>query len=314
MRILFMYIALFGTFFLSAQTVETYIDKDAIEVGEPLRVIFSFAQEKKIDTFFMEKYPSLFPAREMSFNEEGEKLTTHHELEIYHTADTFYQENGKYYFKRLYDVTGWDSARVIIPPQTISFRDSNFLFPPVMFEVSLPRADPSKEIYDINELFTEMEKEDATISFYLKWGWIPLLILLVIVFLLVKRKKKTVQVEEKSLRERTIEEIDALLHSELYEKDLKGYYVELSSALRRFLSENYLMSFKEKTSREIVQLLNGLGVKYDTRKEIEKILNQSDLVKYAKSTPPIADVFIITEKAKTIVEELAPLDLPEIDE
>lgn len=314
MRIILIHIFLLGVFTISAQHIDSYIEKDSIEVGEPIRIIFSYDQAQAVDTFFMEKYETIFPAREITYNEEGEKLTTAHELEVYSVIDTFYQEDGRFYFKRLYDVTGWDSARVIIPPQSISFKDSNFLFPPVMFEVTLPKADPSLEIYDINELFTEIEAEEDSWSFWLKWGWVPFVVIVAALFLIFKRKKKEELIVEKSLRERTLESIDLLLKSELYEKDLKAYYVELSMTLRGFLSENYSMSFKEKTTREIMQVLNGVGVKFDTRKEIEIILGQSDLVKYAKSKPPIADVFIITEKARSIVEELAPIELPEIDE
>lgn len=297
-----------------AQSLSTYIDKDTIEVGESLRLIFSLEQENPIDTFYMEKYQADFPGREMTYSEQGEQLTAVHELEIYTAKDTFFESNGLYHFKRIYDVTGWDSARVIIPPQTISFLDSNFLFPPVMFEVTMPQANPATDIYDINELFTDAESEEKTWLSYLKWAWIPLLIIAILVFFLVKRKRNVVPVEEKSLRERTLEIIEELLSSKLYEEDLKGYYVQLSLALRNFLSENYNTTFNERTTREIMQLLNRLGVKFDTRKEIEVILGQSDLVKYAKSKPPIADVFIITEKAKTIVEELAPIELPEINE
>jgi hypothetical protein len=315
-RYLVLYIIIWGAFSAFSQRLETYIDKDSIEVGEPLRLIFSIEQDHPIDTFSMEKFRNVFPAREMTYNEEGEKLTAKHDLEIFDSAiDTFYQENDFFYFKRLYTLSGWDSALVIIPPQQISFPDSNLLFPPVMFEVTMPRADPSIEIYDIAELFTDLDEDkESWTSFLLKWGWIPLLLVIVFVFLLIKSKKKKVVVEEKSLRERMLEVIDQLLKSELYEKDLKGYYVELSLLLRQFLSENYNMSFTDKTTKEIMQILNGVGVKFDTRKEIDLILNQSDLVKYAKSKPPIADVFIITEKAKTIIEELAPIELPKINE
>jgi hypothetical protein len=297
-----------------AQSLSTYLDKDTIEVGESVRLIFSLEQDYPIDTFYMERYQNIFPGREMTYNQEGEQLTASHELEIYAAKDTFFEANGQFNFKRIYDLTGWDSARVIIPPQTISFPDSNFLFPPVMVEVTMPRADPSADIYDINELFTEAPSEKDSWMTYLKWAWIPIVLVALLVFFLIKRKKKVVTVAEKSLRERTLIAIEELLNSKSYEEDLKDYYVQLSLILRSFLAENYNMSFREKTTREIMMMLNKLGVTFDTRKEIEMILGQSDLVKYAKSKPPIADVFIITEKAKTIVEELAPIELPEINE
>ncbi len=314
MRYWLLHIAVFACASLAAQQIDTYVDKEAIQVGESFQVIFTLEQSVTMDTFYMEKYTTEFPAREMTYNEDGEKLTANYSLEVLlPPKDTLYQEGGLNVFKRMYTLTAWDSAMVIIPPQAISLLDSNYLFPPAMIEVTMPKADPAVEMYDINELFTETKQEGKE-----NWNWIWIgvaaLLLAVLIILLLRKKKKTVEVIQLSLRERTIQAIDELLKSELYESDLKAYYVELSLLLRSFLTENYAISFRDKTTREIMQLLDGVGVKYDTRKEIEAILGQSDMVKYAKSKPPIADVFVNTEKTKTIVEELAPLELPNIDE
>jgi hypothetical protein len=299
---------------LVAQQVDTYVDKETIQVGESFQVIFTLEQFVTMDTFYMEKFSAEFPAREMTYNEDGEKLTANYSLEVLlPPKDTLYEEGGLNVFKRMYTLTAWDSAMVIIPPQVISLLDSNYLFPPAMIEVTMPKADPAVELYDINELFTEL-----TLEVKENWSWLWIsaaaLLLAALFILILSKKKKPLEVIQLSLSERTIQAIDELQKSRIYETDLKAYYVELSLLLRNFLTENYAISFRDKTTREIMQLLDGVGVKYDTRKDIEAILGQSDMVKYAKSKPPIADVFVNTEKTKTIVEELAPLELTKIDE
>jgi len=111
------------------------------------------------------------------------------------------------------------------------------------------------------------------------------------------------------LRDRIINEINALEKSKGYETDLKEYYFQLSVIVRNFLSEHYSLRLLEYTTSEVRGVLTQYKISADTIDVIEKLLNQSDMVKFAKSQPPLNEVFMITNEARQIVDEVASLNL-----
>lgn len=302
---------------LFSQKVDLHLSEEKVQVGEKFRLIYSIESKIKIDSIPLKLYPQSFPTRKTSFNEEGERITANYELEVIDIiVDTIVEENSNFIITRIYELTAWDSARVVFVPETIYLDDSLFEFPAKMIEVEMPKTDPTQEIYDINELFSAFDDDES--SFLSKYGLAGVALILgasVIVFFLLKRKKKTSnEIIELPIRERYILKIDKLFESELYDTDLKAYYVELSIILRRFLSENYNIKLMEKTTTEILITLKGLGLKKGTLEDTDLILNQSDLVKFAKSKPPVSDIYKISEKAKSIVVELSPLSEEKDDE
>lgn len=302
---------------LLSQKVDLHLSEEKIQVGEKFRLIYSIESSQKIDSIPLPIHSRVFPTRKTSFNEVGERITSNYELEVLDIiVDTIVEENNSFIISRIYELTAWDSARVVFVPETIYLNDSIYEFPAKMIEVGMPKTDPTQEIYDINELFSVFDEDES--SFLSKYGWIGAALILVastIVFFLVKRKRlATSEIVELPIRERYMLKIDKLFESELYETDLKAYYVELSIILRRFLSENYDIKLMEKTTTEILITLKGLGLKKETIEDTDLILNQSDLVKFAKSKPPVSDIYKISEKAKSIVVELSPLSEEKVDE
>jgi len=106
-----------------------------------------------------------------------------------------------------------------------------------------------------------------------------------------------------------LKEIDELEKSKSYEQNLKEYYFDLSIIVRKFFSAHFKERMLDKTSSEIELLLSKKGLEHSTVEVVHKILNQSDLVKFAKSEPPVSDVFVITNDARRVVVEIASLQL-----
>ena len=94
---------------------------------------------------------------------------------------------------------------------------------------------------------------------------------------------------------------------------LKEHYVELSFILREYLSKRYALSLIEKTSYESKLLLTQKGIPVLTIDEIGEILNQSDMVKFAKSEPEEITVIRLSSTAKQIVEQTSLLELEDVE-
>jgi len=304
-------VLLWGAFAFS-QTLNTQLSKPSIQLGERVTITFSIQSKSPIDSIRYSANKDVFPAKS-SANGTSQSVSIPYELEIMNLfQDTTYKEGELFIWKGVYEVTGWDSAYVIIPPERIALDDSIFYFPAALIEVSTPNADPVQPIKDINEEFTEIPSEKGFITFLKQNALllsVVILLLIVIVVLLVRSKKGKKPTVELPLREKILHEIAALEKSKLYEKNLKEYYFELSMIVRRFFSAHFQERMLDKTSGEIELVLAQKGLEESTIDVINKILNQSDLVKFAKSEPPIADVFKITNDAKRVVNEVASLEL-----
>ncbi len=294
-----------------SQTLNTHLSKPEINLGERFKITFSIQSDHSMDSISYLVKRDEFIAKSSASGQEN-SISSDYKLEIMTPfSDTTYIENGKHIWKGVYEVTGWDSAYVIIPSEQIIVDDSLMYFPKAIIEVAAPKADPSKPIYDINEEFTEIEKERSFVDF-LKDNliWVILIVVIIVltsVLLIMKRNKKPVK--QLSLRERILNEIDELENSKTYEQNLKEYYFDLSIIVRKFLSTHLEERMLDKTSSEIELLLSKKGLESSTVAVVHKILNQSDLVKFAKSEPPLSDVFVITNDARRVVVEIASLQL-----
>lgn len=317
MRIAILHIALFFNALVSfSQELKTELSRPAIQIGEPVTLIFSIYSKTPVDSIAYLPKSSVFEAKNSGNNTEG-AISTLYELEIMESfKDTSYQEGNDFIWKGKYTVTGWDSAFVVIPPERIILDDSVMYFPAALLEVGMPSADPSKPIRDINESFSAIPEESSLTEFIKgNWWWMAIiLVVLVIIIWKLLPKRNSRDKKELSLRTQTLKEIDELEKSKSYESDLKEYYFDLSIIVRRFFSKHYAERMLDKTSSEIETLLATKGLNSSTIELVRKILNQSDLVKFAKSEPPISDVFVITNDARRVVNEIASLSLTNDDE
>jgi hypothetical protein len=182
-------------------------------------------------------------------------------------------------------------------------------FDKVILNFTFPKVDKSGEIKDIKSIFTDIPSEFQT---WLKknYTWIlwSLLIVAIILFtwLWLKRKKKKLPIENKkqmSPAELALREIDQLIQQKFWiEYGEKEYYVKLSSILKTYLGANYQISLSEKTSYEIQILLSQVRISKEILNDIQWVLQQSDMVKFAKSEPGEMDMMKIGICSKSIVE------------
>lgn len=318
MRLLFIHIAFFALVFqVNSQDLNLVIDKPEAQIGEPFEATYSIVSDQPIDSVRYNPNHPIFFGKETT-EDQSSVVNEEYELEIQGIfSDTSYQKDGEFIWKGKYKLVGWDSAYVVLPPEKVYIDDSLHYFPPGLIQITSPQADPSKEIYDINEDFTTLSSDEAGLKAFLikHWWWILIVLLLIIIVVYKKLKgREKKPVIHLSLREQTLKEIDALEKSKGYEVDLKEFYFDLSLLLRNFLAKHYKMRMLDKTTGEIEQILAKKGLERSTIKLVTMILTKSDMVKFARSAPPVAEVFAVTNEARRVVNEIADLELIKADD
>jgi len=83
----------------------------------------------------------------------------------------------------------------------------------------------------------------------------------------------------------------------------KDFYTELSDLLREYLGGRFLIQAPEMTTRELAVRLEYLGLPDGFRLETNVILEESDMVKFAKFKPDIEAAVAAAGKARSLVGE-----------
>jgi len=305
MRIIGLFFTCFFSVIVFAQPSVRLL-RDKIKIGEQTELIYQF----KGDVFKKD----LFPKHEKVIKCAiiGNKTKKSTDLEIIGLFnDTLIKNKNEIVWEGSYVITCWDSGTVIIPSVEFQMGDKKIAFLPVRLQVTSPKIIEGKDVYDIRTYFASLPTKLS--SFFREYGWFILFagLGLVIFYLLVKRSKKLNQSIKKeipfSLKQSTLKQIDELTSEKLWEQEkLKEHYVRLSFLLRAYLAKRYSLSLLDKTSFQICSLLSKCELHVFLQKDIQKVLDQSDLVKFAKSEPLDIEILNISVLAKEIVEKTSP--------
>ena len=301
-----------------SQNATVSLSQNAILIGERITLTYSLPIEKNKQPKFISSTNTL-PARlksntgiiSKSISEDIEILTPF--------KDTLIDTEKSRLWIGVYEITVWDSGTYIITGPTMNIGDSAISFPQIELKSSLVKSEKGKSLYDIKESFAQIPDEPFSFKTFTKnnWWWILPLILLLVVFVIykwVKRKKTLTQTKELSLKELTLIAIDKLEKERLWEKGkLKEHYIELSFILRSYLSTRYVVNLLEKTTKETKLLLQQKGLQENTIQSITIILNESDMVKFAKSQPEEIAVLKVSQLARQIVSETSLIQLSDAE-
>jgi hypothetical protein len=298
-----------------AQTNSALRDAE-LEIGEQTSLIYTFQlPEKSRQLHFAPRTGTIETLKQANAG----SLTSHQKgtLEIIDKfRDSTFQKGKQTVWIGQYKVTAWDTGYYVIPGPQLVFNDSTYTFDPVLIHITAPYAEAGKDLYDIEESFSDFP-DDPFYWLRKNYGWlIGGVALLLIAFILYKRRSKTPPVAPKqlTLRERTLLAIDALDAAKLWERgQIKEHHTELSFLLRAYLGARYELNFLEQTTFQTTALLHQQGLETDTIETIRVILDQSDLVKFAKSAPTALAILKISALARQVVAETSPLELDHAD-
>lgn len=287
-----------------AQTKRVYWAEDSVRIGDKAQLtILVKNKPKKFD------YNPISDIFVCDITHKGETLwKPGGELEIESFRDTTYTQKGINYWKGVYTLIAWDSAKYRLPELWITWNDSTFSFRAPNLHVGFVKKKVKEGIDEI-----PIEPEEDSWRLLKQYWWVLVLIVAAVTIGILWNKRRKIQKsEELSLRERTLLAIKQLRKKEdwLHGKT-KSHYVAFSSVLKMYLSSRYELSLMERTTQETITLLKLKGLDYNMIRRIEVLLKEADMVKFAKTELDPLHIQSSLFRLEEIVTELSPLEIPE---
>jgi hypothetical protein len=238
-------------------------------------------------------------------------------------------KNGaRYQLIKKYGLTQFDAGKYMIPAIPVLINGKPVFTDIIKVEVNDVKVDTLKQkMYDIKDVVAA----DGSSN----W-WIYLLVLLAIalvgylVYKYIKQRQSGVKPEEivfKSPIEKATTLLQQLESKGLWQKgEIKHYYSELTDIARNYIEEEIQIPAMESTTSELIEGLRKaakqkkLKLTNETVENLEKVLKQADLVKFAKVKPLdyeieedkkriSSSIVIIHKSIPVVVEEADELEL-----
>jgi len=281
--------------FAQQKQVETSIDTTKNKIGAEFKLT--------LKTVVSSKSKVVFP-----------KQKTFGALEVIQSypVDTV-KKDGNYELIKKYGLTQFDSGKYVIPSVTILIDKKPFLSDSIKVEVANVKVDTlQQKMYDIKDISTA----DEGLGSWWKYVLALLIILGIGAFVYWYVKKRQQKKIEEEFYKTPIEKATSLLNNleqkELVQKgEIKEYYSELTDIARNYIEEAIHIPAMESTTSELIQAIRTASTKKkmtltpETVENLERVLRQADLVKFAKSKP--LD-FEITEDRNKIQKVILTLD------
>jgi hypothetical protein len=298
---------LISTSLFAQKQVETKIDVTRNKIGAQ----FNLTLKTNVDTLAKVVFPTSKNFGKM-------------EVIRSYIIDTI-KRGDRYELIKKYGVTQFDSGKYVIPSLKVLINNKIFATDSLVVEVSNVQVDTLKQkLFDIKPI-VEVPYE---LSYFWQYVLIILLILgigALIYWFIKKYQKKKVEVLEelKSPIERATILLKTLEKKELWQKGaVKEYYSELTDIARNYIEEAIEIPAMESTTSELILALRAASIKKkmtlsaETLENLERVLMQADLVKFAKSKPldyEIAADQNKIEKAILTLDKSIPIEI-EIEE
>ena len=281
--------------FAQQKQVETSIDTTKNKIGAEFKLT--------LKTVVSSKSKVVFP-----------KLKNIGALEVIESypVDTV-KKNDTYELIKKYGLTQFDSGKYVIPSIKILIDKKPYLTDSIRVEVANVKVDTlQQKMYDIKDITAA----DNRIGDWWKYVLALLIILGIGAFVYWLVKKRQQKKIEEEVYKTPIEKATSLLNNlekkELWQKgEIKEYYSELTDIARNYIEEAIQIPAMESTTSELIQGLKTASTKKkmsltpETVENLERVLRQADLVKFAKSKPL---EFEITEDRNKIQKAILTLD------
>lgn len=301
------YIFLFllsSAIFAQQKQIETSIDTTKNKIGAEFKLT--------LKTVVSSKSKVVFP-----------KLKNIGPLEVIQSypIDTV-KKNDTYELIKKYGLTQFDSGKYTIPSIKILIDKKPFSTDSIRVEVNNIKVDTlQQKMYDIKDI-TAVDNGIGD------W-WIYVLLVLVIIgigvfvyWFVKKRQQKKIEEEVyKTPIEKATSLLNNLEQKELVQKgEIKEYYSELTDIARNYIEEAIHIPAMESTTSELIQAIRLASTKKkmtltpETVENLERVLRQADLVKFAKSKPldfEITDDRNKIQKVILTLDNAIPTEVPE---
>ena len=301
---IFFLLLLFSTAIFAQKRVETSIDTTKNKIGAE----FKLTLKTSVDTLSKVVFPNL-----KSFGK----------LEVIQSypIDTV-KNNDRYELIKKYGLTQFDSGRYVIPAVKIVINNKPYLSDSIAVEVANVPVDTLKQkMYDIKDIQPANDSIGNWWKYLLGFLLIHIIAAGVYFFLKHKQKKKIEEEVYKTPIEKATSLLNNLEKKELWQKGaIKEYYSELTDIARNYIEEAIEIPAMESTTSELIAGLRAASVKKkmtvtaETIENLERVLKQADLVKFAKSKPleyEITEDKNKIQKAILTLDSSIPVEIPE---
>lgn len=286
---------------IQAQQLETYIIKnDSIQVGDTLKYNITLNTEQEYEKIVFPDSSDFGENLEIK-NRKRYKLSPYKDSVSY-TLQFFGTEDAMVPSQQVLLINGQDTTTTSTAQELISFASA----------LDGEEFKPLKPIFDFAIAY---------------WPYLAGLLLLLLLGYLLYRylNKKEEAPEEKPIAPEPtfvhpihqLEQTIQTLRNDrgiTERRDFKTFYSTLGDALRLYIERLHKLPALESTTRELMADLddntNIDGQQYDL---LKKILNEADMVKFAKYTPPIDQAYNMLDEADKFAEIARKNDSQKID-
>lgn len=299
MKLKILFFLLLMCTFTYAQKVSVATDTTNIRIGE--QFLFKIVIKDTANVIFPEKLENLT------------KLEVVKDIKI----DTFKNSLIKKYL-----MTGFDSGAFYIPTQQIFIKNRAYLSDSVLINVATIAVDTSQQKpFPIKSIQTEPLVYDD-FKPYLIWVVLALLLIGLFIYYLKTRKKPEIkEIETVDILppyEEALEKLQELDDKLLWQNnEIKKYYSELTEIVRVFIEKELEIPALEITTFELISLLSdyntpkNINITKETVHKLNALLQEADLVKFAKSTPLSHEIEEDRRVAEKVLNDLKPIPLIE---
>lgn len=283
---LFSFLFFLFSFSARSQEVTASVDTTTIKIGE--QITYRISVETSAGDLVV------FP--------EGQTFSPLEMIESF-AVDTARTQDRLRLLKE-YALTQFDSGSYTIPRQRVQIEEETFFTDSIRVEVRDVVVDTTKQkMYPIKP--SVPVPPDFSVPGWVWWLVGALLLLGIIYFFFRRKKKKEAEAKRLPPYEQAIFELKKLDDSHLLEqREIKEYYSQLSSAVRRYLDEEVYDHALESTTSELILYLEAqrdsgnLRLENTTIERLKRILERADLAKFANTKPDV----ITAKEDRTQVE------------
>ncbi len=272
--------------------IRSEVDTTAIRIGEQIH----FKVSVETDTLAQVIFP------------EGQTFSPLETIEALKT-DTI-KELDRMTLQRVYALTQFDSGSYTLPQQQLMINGKPYFTDSLNIDVATVPVDTLKQkMYDIKPIIN-VEKAHTDLWKILLWILGIAIVAAALLYWFVFRKKPMSEEEKAALLppfDRAILGLKQLEKSKyLIQDDYKTYYSELTDIVRSYLEEDVHVTALESTTEQLIdklEMMKDAGqLKLDTEtiQQFKKVLQTSDLVKFAKSKPETS----VAEQDRKSVEQI----------
>lgn len=288
-KYIFIYLLSFSTVFAQKTALQTHIDTVKNKIGAQ----FTLSLKVKTQAGAVVVFP-------------GGKSFGALEVIRSYPVDTIKATNQQELIKR-YGLTQFDSGRYVIPRLPVKIGSTKLFSDSIAVVVNPVQVDTIKQkLYDIKDIHTAPSKTNWFL--YLLFALLGGIIYGGYWYWKKKRKLSTSVIEAvyKTPIEKATVLLQQLENKELIRQgEVKKYYSELTDIARNYIEEAISIPAMESTTAELIVKLKFAAAKKnivltpETLSKLEQVLQQADLVKFAKERPQDFEIASDRQKIET---------------